>query len=115
MAFLIEHYAGAFPTWLSPVQALIIPVSEKFIDYAKEVKEQMLSNGIRVEMDDSNESLGKRIRNGEKEKTPYILVIGEKEVESKSVAVRKRGEGDLGAKKTDEFIKEIKKEIEEKK
>ena len=115
MAFLIEHYAGAFPTWLSPVQALIIPVSEKFIDYAKEVKDQMLSNGIRVELDDSNESLGKRVRNGEKEKTPYILVIGEKEVESKSVAVRKRGEGDLGAKKTDKFIEEIKKEIEEKK
>lgn len=112
---LIEHYAGAFPTWLSPVQALVIPVSEKFADYGKQVKERMLAEGIRVEIDDSNESLGKRVRNGEKQKVPYILVIGEKEVEGKSVAVRKRGEGDLGAQKVDKFIEEIKKEIEEKK
>lgn len=112
---LIEHYAGAFPVWLSPVQTVIIPVSEKFNAYGNEVLSQLKDAGIRVELDDSNESLGKRVRNAEKQKTPYILVIGEKEVEAKSVAVRKRAEGDLGAKKVEKFIEEILKEIKSKK
>lgn len=111
---LIEHYAGAFPTWLSPVQCVIIPVSEKFAGYAAEVKSKLSDAGIRVELDDSDESLGKRVRNAEKQKAPYILVIGEKEVESRSVAIRKRGEGDLGAKKAEEFVGDIGKEIKEK-
>jgi len=112
---LIEHYAGAFPIWLSPVQAVIIPVSEKFNEYGEEVKNILLENGIRVEFDNSDESLGKRIRNAEKQKTPYILVVGEKEVESKTVAVRKRSEGDLGSQDLTKFIEGIKKEITEKK
>lgn len=112
---LIEHYAGAFPVWLSPVQAVIIPVSEKFTDYGNEVLQQLKESGIRAELDDSNESLGKRVRNAEKQKSPYILVIGEKEVSTKSVAVRKRAEGDIGTKKVEEFIDQIKKDIEEKK
>ena len=112
---LIEHYAGAFPTWLSPVQAVIIPVSEKFNAYGEEVLAAMKAAGIRVQIDASAESLGKRIRNAEKEKVNYILVVGEKEAESKTVAVRKRGEGDLGALKLDEFIAQITKEIKDKK
>jgi threonyl-tRNA synthetase len=111
---LIEHYAGAFPTWLSPNQIVIIPVSEKFIEYSKDVKTKLTTAGLRVELDDNNESLGKRIRNAEKDKTPYILVIGEKEVEGGSVAVRKRGDGDQGALPIVEFISNIQKEITEK-
>jgi threonyl-tRNA synthetase len=114
LGILIEHYAGAFPTWLSPVQVIIIPVSEKFNDYGSEVYKEIKSAGIRTELDNSDESLGKRIRNGEKSKTPYILVVGEKEVADKTVAVRKRGEGDLGAQPVKDFLKMIKKEIEEK-
>ncbi len=112
---LIEHFAGAFPTWLSPNQVTIIPVSEKFVDYARNVAEKLKSTGIRLEVDDSNESLGKRVRNAEKEKTPYILVVGEKEMETESVAVRKRGDGDQGSLKIEEFIVNIKKEINDKK
>lgn len=115
MALLIERYAGAFPTWLSPVQAIIIPVSEKSNGWGEKVLAELKAAGLRAELDDSDESLGKRIRNAEKQKTPYILVVGEKEQKDKSVAVRKRGQGDLGATKLDKFIEKIKKEIEEKK
>jgi len=111
----IEHTAGAFPTWLAPVQAVIIPVSEKYNDYGEKITAELKQAGVRVELDNSDESLGKRIRNAEKQKVPYILVVGEKEVKAKSVAVRKRGEGDLGSQKTEKFIEMIKKEIEEKK
>ena len=110
---LIEHYAGAFPTWLSPVQAMIIPVSEKFTAYGKEVLAELKDANIRAEIDASDESLGKRIRNAEKQKTPYILVVGEKEVAAKEVAVRKRGVGDLGSQKVEDFQKTILKEIKE--
>ncbi len=115
LGMLVEHYAGAFPTWLSPVQAVVIPVSEKFNDWGNEVLAELKSAGLRAELDDNDESLGKRIRNAEKQKTPYILIVGEKEMKDKTVAVRKRGEGDLGAEKLDEFIGRIKKEVEEKK
>ncbi|MFA6594123.1 MAG: threonine--tRNA ligase [Candidatus Buchananbacteria bacterium] len=114
MAFLIEHYAGAFPTWLSPVQAVVIPVSEKFTDYGQKVYDELLAAGVRVKLDDADESLGKRIRNAEKQKTPYILVVGEKEAAAKTVSVRKRGEGDLGSQPLNQFIEEIQKEIKEK-
>ncbi|MFC1599123.1 threonine--tRNA ligase, partial [Patescibacteria group bacterium] len=87
---LIEHYGGAFPLWLSPVQVKILPVSDKFLEYAKTVAEKMFIEGIRHEIDDSAETLGKKIRNGELEKVPYLLIIGEKEVKDKKVAVRKR-------------------------
>jgi threonyl-tRNA synthetase len=90
IGFLIEHFAGAFPTWLSPVQVKIIPVSEKFNDYGKRVFKKLSENNVRVEIDNSNESLGKRIREAEKQKIPYMLIVGEKEEESGSVAVRAR-------------------------
>ncbi len=88
MAILIEHYAGALPLWLSPVQAKILPVSEKFNDYAEKVAKELKAKDIRVEIDASNETLGKKIRNAEMQKSPYMLVVGEKEVADKTVAVR---------------------------
>lgn len=115
MALLIERHAGAFPIWLAPIQTVVVPVSEKFNDYAAKVLTELKTAGLRAELDNRDESLGKKIRNAEKQKTPYILIVGEKEKKDKSVAVRKRGRGDLGGKKLAEFIGEIKKEIEEKK
>ena len=111
---LIEHYAGAFPTWLSPNQVVIIPVSEKFNGYGRKVSDGLKAAGLRAELDDSNESLGKRVRNAERQKTPYVLVVGEKEMETESVAVRKRGEGDQGILPIDGFIAKITREIAEK-
>lgn len=113
LGVLIEHYAGAFPVWLAPVQAAIIPVSEKFNDYAKEVFEILKKDSVRAELNDKNETLGKKIREAELQKVPYILVVGEKETASKSVAVRSR-KGDEGAVKITDFIQKIKKEILEK-
>lgn len=114
MAFLIEKYGGALPLWLSPVQARIVPVSEKFNDYGKSALEDLKKENIRAELDQSDETLNKKIRNAELQKIPYVLVVGAKEKESDSVAVRERGKGDLGAIKIDDFIKRIKMEIGEK-
>jgi len=116
LVLLIEHFAGAFPTWLSPVQVIVIPVSEeKFGDYAQKVKEELMAAGVRAEVDNSAESLGKRIREAEKQKIPYMLVVGEKEMTSDSVAVRKRNEKEQKTITVKEFLEEIKKEIEDKK
>jgi len=103
-AFLIEYYAGAFPLWLAPVQIAVLPVSEKFADYAKSVKTQLMAADIRVEIKE-NESLGKRIREAEKQKIPYMLVIGEKEENDKTVTVRKHGEKKQAILSTEEFVK----------
>ncbi|MBX4191583.1 MAG: threonine--tRNA ligase [Candidatus Doudnabacteria bacterium] len=111
IAFLIEKYAGAFPVWLSPVQAKILPISDKFNDYAKNVFDQLRENNIRVELDDRSESVGKKIREAEMEKVPYMLIVGEKEVEAKSVSVRARNQKDLGTLDLDNFIKQIIDEI----
>jgi threonyl-tRNA synthetase len=116
MALLIEHYAGAFPLWLSPIQIKILPVSsEKHLSYAQKINSLLLENDIRSEIDDSNESIGKKIREAEKQKTPYMLVVGDKESESNSVAVRERRSRDIKTIKTEEFIKRIKKKITDKK
>ena len=116
MGILIEHYAGAFPTWLSPVQVMIIPISEKFNDYAKSVETQFIASSVRASIDNSNESLGKRIRLAEKQKIPYILVVGDKEETDGTVAVRQRGEEKKQEiLKTEDFLEKVKKEIEEKK
>ena len=115
LALLIEHFAGAFPLWLSPIQVKILPVSsEKHIDYAKKVNSLLLENNIRTEIDDSNESIGKKIRESEKQKIPYMLVVGEKEEKSNSVAVRSRGSRDIKTVEIEKFIEKIRKEIEEK-
>jgi threonyl-tRNA synthetase len=111
MALLIEHFAGAFPTWLAPVQVKILPVSDKFLEFSLAVKKQLKSENIRVELDDTAESLGKKIRAGEQEKVPYLLIIGEKEVTANQVAVRQRGKGDLGSQDVSVFITRIKDEI----
>ena len=114
IGLLIEHYAGAFPTWLSPTQVSIVPVSEKFNDYAEEIKEKLLSENIRVNLNLKDESLGKRIHEEEKKKVPYILVLGEKEVADKTVTSRSRDKKQetLSA---EDFIQKISKEIKDKK
>ncbi|MEI8343805.1 MAG: threonine--tRNA ligase [Candidatus Moraniibacteriota bacterium] len=111
IALLIEHFAGAFPLWLSPVQVSILPISEKFADYAQEVKNKLLENDIRVELNDKAESLGKRISETEKQKVPYILVVGEKEVAGKTVAIRTRGVKEQETLPLDEFMEKVIKEI----
>ena len=108
---LIEHYSGAFPLWMSPVQVAIIPISEKHAGYAKDVQKQLREGGIRSELKDENETLGKKIRGAEMQKIPYLLIIGDREIEAKSVGVRARGKGDLGAMKTEEFVTKIQGEI----
>lgn len=112
---LIEHFGGAFPLWLSPVQVAILPISEKFAQYADEVKSKLLENDIRVELNDKAESLGKRISETEKQKAPYIIVVGEKEVADKTVAIRTRGVKEQQTLPLDEFVEKIIKEIKEKK
>jgi threonyl-tRNA synthetase len=111
---LTEHYAGAFPLWLAPVQAVIIPVKAGLEDYVKAIKEKFSAQGIRVAADERNETLDKRIREAEIGKTPYILVVGAREAQNKSVAVRRRKEGDLGSMPLEGFIEQIKEETKEK-
>lgn len=113
IGILIEHYSGALPLWLSPIQVIMIPVSEKFNDYANFINQQLTTNNIRTKLSDENETLGKRIRNAELQKIPYILVVGEKEKVAGTVAVRSRS-GDEGAMETEKFMEKIKKEILEK-
>ena len=113
IGFLLEHYAGKFPTWLSPLQVKILPISDKFMDYGLAVLEKLKAAGIRAEIDDRNEKIGKKIRDTELAKVPYMLVFGEKEIENNAVAVRKQGKGDQGVKNLDEFINEICVEIKE--
>jgi threonyl-tRNA synthetase len=104
LSVYIEHTAGAFPLWLAPEQVRVLPISEKFVDYAGQIKDQLKQANIRVTMDDSNESLGKRIRNSELYKIPYTVIVGEKEQESGTLAVRKYSQGDLGSSNVEEFI-----------
>ncbi len=111
LSVIIEHFAGAFPFWLSPIQAVVIPVSDKFNDYGQSIVERLQSEGFRVELDNDSETLGKRIRVAQKAKTPYMLVVGEKEVADGTVAVRSRDNGDEGVTSVDDFIKKIQKEI----
>ena len=115
IGLLIEHYAGAFPTWLAPVQVEIIPVSEKQSAYAKELYEKLIQQNIRTHLSDDNKTLGKRIREAELKKIPYILVAGERESKSGTVNVRSRHKEQLGEMDFEKFIKDIKKEIEERK
>ena len=114
LSVYIEHTAGAFPLWLSPVQIAIIPISEKHLDYAKEVAKQLLNHELRIMNYDQNETLGKKIRTAEMEKIPYLLIMGDKEIEAQAVGVRERGKGDLGSMALDTFIEKIKREIKTK-
>ena len=112
IGFLLEHYAGKFPTWLAPIQVKVLPISDKFLDYAKEVERALLQQGIRVEIDDRQEKIGKKIRDTELMKIPYMLIVGEKEVNEKVVSVRRQGKGDAGSFAVTEWIAQIKQEIE---
>jgi threonyl-tRNA synthetase len=118
-AFLIEHYAGAFPTWLAPVQARVIPISEKANAYAHQVRDTLFdipvangTSGLRVDVDESNERMQKKIRAAQLEKIPYMLVVGEREAAEGKVAVRLRSGKDLGAMPLETFMARIKKEAE---
>tara|TARA_Y100001970_G_scaffold274503_1_gene374334 strand:- start:1257 stop:2510 length:1254 start_codon:yes stop_codon:yes gene_type:complete len=113
VGFLIEHFAGNFPLWLSPVQMSIIPVSEKFNDYANIVYHKLKDNGIRVNLDTRNEKMGAKIRNAELSKIPIMIILGEKEVESNSISVRRRFVGNEGGITLDSFIENCKEEINE--
>jgi threonyl-tRNA synthetase len=110
-AFLLENFAGALPLWLSPIQARVIPVSQQFDDYAQKTTERLKEAGIRAEADLRNEKLGYKIRGAQLEKIPYMLIVGEKEATSDAVSVRKRGEGDIGAKSVAETIDMLLEEI----
>lgn len=114
IAILTEHYAGAFPVWLSPVQVKVLPLIDKHHQFANEVKEALEAKGIRVEVDLRNEKIGYKIREAQLEKTPYMLVIGDKELENRAVAVRSRKEGDLGAMVLNDFVNKIVDEVESK-
>ena len=114
LSVTIEHFAGAFPTWLAPVQTTVLPVGEKFSKYGRKVHDELLATGIRSELGDANESLGKRIRAAEMMKIPYILVVGEKEEKDGDVAVRSR-KGDEGAVALKIFLRRIEGEVKEKK
>ena len=111
IGFLLEHYAGKFPTWLCPVQVKILPISDKFIPFTQELKQQLRAAGVRVEIDERSEKIGKKIREAELSRTPYMLVIGEKEVNERVLSVRRQGKGDAGTISIDEFIKNITDEI----
>lgn len=113
IGFLLEHYAGKFPLWLAPVQVKVLPISDKFLDYAKVVSDKLKKADIRSEVDDRNEKIGKKIRDTELMKVPYMLVVGEKEMNENKVAVRVQGKGDAGVRAVDEFIAEVVNEVKE--
>ena len=115
IGILIENYAGAFPAWLAPEQVRVMPITDKFNEYAKSVVDKMEALGIRAHLDDRNEKIGYKIREGQVKKVPYMLVVGEKEATNGTVSVRSRSEGEMGAMAVDEFIAKLQKEIKEKK
>lgn len=111
IGFLLEHYAGKFPVWLAPLQVKVLPISDKFMEYAETISKKLKKADIRAELDDRNEKIGKKIRDTELAKVPYMLVIGEKEMNEGKVSVRRQGKGDLGMIDTEEFTKNILEEI----
>ncbi|MEG2946583.1 MAG: threonine--tRNA ligase, partial [Bacteroidales bacterium] len=113
VAVLIEHTGGKFPLWLTPDQVVVLPISERFNDYAHEVAAELASNDIRAIVDDRNEKIGRKIRDNELKRIPYLLIVGEKEQENREVSVRKQGEGDLGVKKITTFASDLVQEVEQ--
>ena len=112
VAVLIEHTAGKFPLWLTPEQVAILPISEKFNEYAEQVKAYLKAHDVRAIIDDRNEKIGRKIRDNELKRIPYMLIVGEKEAENGEVSVRKQGEGDKGAMKYEEFAKILNEEVQ---
>jgi threonyl-tRNA synthetase len=115
IGILTEHYAGAFPLWLAPVQVKIMPITDKQHDYGKKLYDELKKVGVRVELDDRNEKIGYKIREAQVQKIPYMLVIGDREVQDGTVGLRKRGEGDLGAVLFEDFKEQVLEEIKNKK
>ena len=105
VALLIEHFAGAFPLWLAPVQVILLPIADRHLDYARSVRDRLASAGLRVEVDERQEKIGYKIREAQLQKIPYMLVVGDKEVAEGTVAVRTRAEGDQGARRVDDFVR----------
>ena len=112
IGILTEHFAGAFPTWLSPVQVKVMPISDNQKEYAEKVKELLVNSGLRVELDDRQEKIGYKIREAQLQKVPYMLILGEKEVEANTLGVRSRKDGDLGSMSQEEFLEKVKREVE---
>ena len=111
IGILIEHFAGAFPTWIAPVQVKVIPVTENHLEYAKSVARTLSESNIRVEVEEANETLGYKIRKAQMEKVPYMLIVGDKEVKSHTVSIRSRKEGDKGSMMVPMFIANLIQEI----
>ena len=107
LALLIEKYAGAFPLWLAPVQVKLLPIADRHLDYLYEVKKQLEDKGFRCEVDDRSEKIGYKIREAQLEKVPYMVVVGDKDIENGTVSIRKRKEGDLGAMTVEQFLEKI--------
>jgi threonyl-tRNA synthetase len=118
LGILIEHFAGAFPLWLAPEQIWILPISDKFIPFANSVAEKLKAESkenLRIVVKSENETLGKKIREGELQKIPYLLIVGERETQNKTVSVRTRGKGDIGQMKIEEFLGKITAELNQRK
>jgi len=115
IGFLLEHYAGKFPTWLAPLQVKILPISDKFLTYANDVKNTLVKAGVRVEVDERQEKIGKKIREAEISKVPYMLIIGEKEMTENKISIRRHSKGDVGQLSVDEFVLNIVAEISNRK
>ena len=111
IGILIEHYAGAFPTWLAPVQVKILTIADRHVDYVKDLMKEMSSKGIRVEIDSREEKIGYKIREAQLKKVPYMIIIGDKEVEENKVSMRSRDKGELGSIEKEKFIEKIEEEI----
>ena len=113
IGIITEHFAGAFPMWLAPVQVKVLPIStEKHSDYAKKVVDELKAKGFRVELDDRNEKIGYKIREAQVAKIPYMVVIGDKEIEANKIGVRARKEGDLGSMNLEDFENRMKEEVD---
>jgi len=109
---LIEHYSGAFPTWLAPVQAIVMSITDKQAEYVQKIAKELKNKGIRVETDLRSDKIGSKIRNAQMQKVPYMLIVGDKEIVANKVAVRHRSQGDLGQQSLSDFSSHICKEIE---
>lgn len=111
IGILIEHYAGKFPTWLAPVQVKVLPIADRHADYAYELKRTLQAKGVRVEVDDRSEKIGYKIREAQLQKNPYMLIVGDKEVEEKTISVRSRDQGELGSQSLVDFTETVVSEI----
>ena len=114
IAILIEHFAGAFPLWLAPVQVIVLPIADRHVEYARSVESRLKTEGLRAALDERQEKINLKIREAQLQKVPYMLVIGDREVAESAVAVRSRVKGDLGARPFDRFLADALAEVESK-